>query len=131
MQGGRAETVVPQSSPSRQCRGADLCSRRQSKPSSHRKNCSACLHHPDEHCKRRFIGTVMNVFTDFSDMHGGGDTFIAIFVHLQWNFHKQITQLQRVPDLLLTVMKSADGNTVLLTPGAHAHLTAARLLDQP
>ena len=52
----------------------------------------------------------MNVRTDFSDMHGGGDVLIAIFVHLQWNLYKLITLLQSVPDLLLTVMKGADGN---------------------
>ena len=71
----------------------------------------------------------MNVRTDFSDMHGGGDVLIAIFVHLQWNLYKLITLLQRVPDLLLTIMKSADGNAVLLAPASHTQSAAAALLD--
>ena len=71
----------------------------------------------------------MNVRADFSDMHGGGDVFTAVFVHLQWNLYKLITLLQRVPELLLTIMKSADGNAVLLAPGTHAQSAAAALLD--
>lgn len=71
----------------------------------------------------------MNIRTDFSDMYRGGDVLIAIFVNLQWNFYKLIPPLQCVPDLLLTVMKSADGNAVSLAPASHTQSAAAALLD--
>ena len=71
----------------------------------------------------------MNVRADFSDMHGGGDVFTAVFVHLQWNLYKLITLLQSVPYLLLTIMKSADGNAVSLAPASHAQSAAAAILD--
>ena len=83
----------------------------------------------DKRGQCRFVGTVMNVRTGFSDMHGGGDVFTAIFVCLQGYFYKLIPPLQRFPDLLLTVMKSADGNAVSLAPASHAQPTAAALLD--
>ena len=71
----------------------------------------------------------MNVRTGFSDMYRGGDIFTAVFVCLQGNFYKLITLLQSVPDLLLTVMKSADGNASLLTLGAYAQSAATALLN--
>ena len=71
----------------------------------------------------------MNVRTDFSDMHGGGDVFTAVFVCLQGYFYKLITLLQSVPYLLLTIMKSADGNAVSLAPASHAQSAAAAILD--
>ena len=83
----------------------------------------------DKRGQCRFVGTVMNVRTGFSDMYRGGDIFTAVFVCLQGNFYKLITLLQSVSDLLLTVMKSADGNAVLLTPCTYAQPTAAALLD--
>ena len=76
-----------------------------------------------------FVGTVMNIRTDFSDMYRGGDVLIAIFVHLQGYFYKPITLLQSVPYLLLTIMKSADGNAVSLAPASHAQSAAAAILD--
>ena len=62
----------------------------------------------------------MNVCADFSEMHCGGDALIAVFVCRQGNLYKLITLLQRVPNLFLTVMKSADRNAGLLTPGTYA-----------
>ena len=70
----------------------------------------------------------MNVCTDFSDMHGG-DVFTVVFVCLQGYFYKLITLLQSVPYLVLTIMKSADGNAVSLAPGTHAQSAAAAILD--
>ena len=83
----------------------------------------------DKRGQCRFVGTVMNVRTGFSDMYRGGDIFTAVFVCLQGNFYKLITLLQSVPDLLLTVMKSANGNAVSLAPASHTQSAAAALLD--
>ena len=71
----------------------------------------------------------MNVRADFSEMYCGGDALIAVFVCRQGNLYKLITLLQHVPNLFLTVMKSADRNAGLLAPGAYAQSAAAALLN--
>ena len=71
----------------------------------------------------------MNVRADFSDMYYGDNALLTVFVCRQGNLYKLITLLQSVPDLLLTVMKSANGNAVSLAPASHTQSAAAALLD--